>query len=128
MDYADIKTVLLQVGRYASQIAVDELMLMNTPQIYVEREIHGWVVRMLQRVAKEELLSVRYPTNWKESFKERWFPAWLLKKYPVKYVEINAQALYPKISLPDHSPVIKMYKTEVEGVWNGSTSYRQTSL
>lgn len=28
---------------------------------------------------------LKYPSGWWEAFKERWFPRWLLRKYPVKY-------------------------------------------
>lgn len=46
-----------------------------------------------------ERLEHKYPSNWKEAFKERWFPAWLKRRYPVKYrvVVMEAKAVLPKI-------------------------------
>jgi hypothetical protein len=40
---------------------------------------------------------IRYPKDWVEAFKERWFPKFLLNRYPVKYsvYEISTAVLYP---------------------------------
>lgn len=40
---------------------------------------------------------VRYPENWKEAFKERWFPAWLKKRFPVKYTEHDVLVVFPDL-------------------------------
>jgi len=32
---------------------------------------------------------VSIPENWWEAFKERWYPKWLLSKYPVEYLTFN---------------------------------------
>ncbi len=32
--------------------------------------------------------NIEYPSDWKESFKERWFPEFLKKSYPVKYTRV----------------------------------------
>ena len=50
--------------------------------------------------------------DWKESFKERWFPEWLLQKYPVKYNYIKAKALYPLISVPTEQFYVNIQKYE----------------
>ena len=57
------------------------------------------------RVWAEDLLpdaiNIQYPLNWKEAFKERWFPPFLQRKSPVKYVTrcIELKAIYPKLKL-----------------------------
>jgi hypothetical protein len=40
----------------------------------------------------------KYPSNWIQAFKERWFPKWLEKKYPVKYTSKRSDftVLYPR--------------------------------
>lgn len=55
------------------------------------------------KVNKE--VAVKYPADWKEAFKERWYPKWLLKRYPVVYVDyvIKAYELYPDIVVPNKS-------------------------
>lgn len=42
----------------------------------------------------------KYPSNWKEALKERFFPKWLLLKFPVKYTNqtLELLELYPKLS------------------------------
>jgi hypothetical protein len=48
-------------------------------------------------------IECRYPADWKEAFKDRWFPDWLKKKYPVKWVheKLDKIVLYNQLSLPD---------------------------
>lgn len=44
-------------------------------------------------------LDIKYPKNWKEAFKERWFPEWALERWPIKYTEhaYDVAALYPDL-------------------------------
>jgi hypothetical protein len=44
-----------------------------------------------------ERKEIKYPANWKEAFKERWFPKWMLERYPVRYTVfiVDAKILYP---------------------------------
>lgn len=43
--------------------------------------------RMLRGVPLEhrDSVTVSWPADWWQAVKERWFPRWLLAKYPVKY-------------------------------------------
>lgn len=39
-----------------------------------------------------------FPEDWWEAFKDRWFPEWLLKRYPVKYKRIYVnQKIYKSV-------------------------------
>ena len=40
----------------------------------------------------------KYPKDWWQSFKDRWFPKWILRKWPVVYTKIviDVRALYPE--------------------------------
>ena len=44
----------------------------------------------------------KWPWDWWQAFKERWFPDWAKKRWPVKYhhVTIVARELYPQVRLP----------------------------
>ena len=52
----------------------------------------------------------KWPRDWWQAFKERWFHGWLLERYPVEYMVkvVDIKAIYPdlhkKISMPpnDH--------------------------
>jgi hypothetical protein len=62
-------------------------------------------------VMGQKLDQIKHPADWKEAFKERWFPKWLLEKYPVRYKRYDIKALYPQIKLPidGYRPVIHVH-------------------
>jgi hypothetical protein len=53
--------------------------------------------------AAMSLVEIKYPRDWREAFKERWFPSWLLSRYPVVYKthRIDVREIYP-----DYRPVV----------------------
>lgn len=61
-------------------------------------------------------VEIKYPADWWQAFKERWFPPWLLKHYPVryKYHVIDIKAIYPNFrpSIPkeDYRLIIQEFK------------------
>lgn len=74
-------------------------------------------LHLTRRIPKETVahFHIKYPKNWKEAFKERWFPNWLLKKFPVKYNEVkyDVEAFYDKVSLPDKQPYVVFHKVNM---------------
>jgi hypothetical protein len=74
------------------------------------------VITLTQYIYGETLEDARaeYPSDWWQAFKQRWFPAWLLQRYPVKVrvVEIEVVALYPSISAPGYPSHIKVLRLE----------------
>jgi hypothetical protein len=70
--------------------------------------------------------SFKYPTNWWQALKERWFPMWMKKKFPVLYTtqSITVDVIYPdlKISLPEHQHqvVINHYESLSADKWEMS--------
>src|SRR5690242_19260424 len=56
-----------------------------------------------------ETRTIRYPATWWDALKQRWFPRWLLARYPATYREheISLKTLYPnfKISMPHETHV-----------------------
>lgn len=61
-------------------------------------------VQMRMHIGGEELgkVTFKYPDGWFQALKEKHFPDFLLKKFPVKYVKkvVTATALYPHIEKP----------------------------
>ena len=45
-------------------------------------------------------IEVQYPADWWQAFRERWLPAWWLRRWPVQYTThtLKAEAVYPKVS------------------------------
>lgn len=67
-----------------------------------------------------ETQTISYPPDWWSAFKQRWFPTWLLRRYPASLtiVEINLLTLYPhfKVSLPDQHHVLKYTVNKTESL------------
>ncbi len=74
----------------------------------------GIVLRIRQDVLGRELerIECRYPADWWQAFKARWFPAWALRRWPVKETvrELVARELYPKIAMPDKGAVLNLWQ------------------
>ena len=55
---------------------------------------------------------IKYPMDWWEAFKEKWFSVWMVKQWPIKYTTyiISATELYPnlKYALPKESHVLQL--------------------
>ena len=68
-----------------------------------------------QRVFGRQLLHevISYPANWKEAFKERWYPTWAKDKWPVRYATktFDVRELVPSLNIPGHKPFINVEVT-----------------
>lgn len=61
----------------------------------------------------------RYPANWWEALKERWFPKFMLKRWPVlyAYIWVTGKILYPylRVALPKETKVLKIMVSPYHG-------------
>lgn len=75
-------------------------------------QLHGYLLG--EHLRKEQ---VTWPADWWEAFKGRWFPTFLLKRWPVKYVGyvFDVKALYPKLnfSLPQEEKYVIFSKLDI---------------
>ncbi len=130
VDFGTISTITLDKIEMALSHAVDPSVLMG---VHADR----YIDQMTERVAfqirgyllGEKLKGkiIKHPRDWWQSFKERWFPAWALKRWPVEYTihTVTFDVIYPdfKPSLPPrHSrhTVIANYENS-EGDEEGRT-------
>lgn len=111
----------------AKQIGAEKIA-MKMVDYHVKREIDGSIanlsldlieytakdmaLHMKARVATDTVKKLKYPKDWREAVKERWFPKWLLQKYPVKYDYIQADVLYPLIAIPEEQAFVQIHKFE----------------
>ena len=62
------------------------------------------LIRLKAEVLGEhiETPAARYPKDWKEAVKARFFPKWALMRWPVRYTVkvFDARVVYPMITLP----------------------------
>lgn len=111
--------VMLEKFKYAINYHIDQEDFM-APNIDVEQTINfitnQVVLTFRADIVGQKLEDFKYPADWFQAFKERWFPKWLLDKFPVKYKVLEVKALYPQLHVPPevHNPIIHvMRKSEV---------------
>jgi hypothetical protein len=61
------------------------------------------------RLPCETIVDFQYPSTWFQQLKERWFPTWLKKKYPVRYSVAKVFRVHPDIKLPHDADRVNMF-------------------
>lgn len=53
---------------------------------------------------------IKYPANWVEAVKDRWFPKWAKDRWPVVYERHSWEAYhdYPSLAIQKHQPVLRI--------------------
>lgn len=85
-----VETTTFQVERLAvSHILSVEAVRQDADAVFgtMRYTLYGYAGRrMLERV------EVRWPSDWWEAVKERWAPAWVLSRWPVRYERRRLEA------------------------------------
>lgn len=103
-----IDTVTLEVMRVGVSRVLSRYNLSSVdPVIHSRLMAESMAVELCAYITgrKQESREISYPLNWWEAFKARWFPAWLLRRYPVRNVVLIAERLefFPDVKpLPGH--------------------------
>ena len=67
-------------------------------------------VSVKQRIFGKQILheEITYPTNWKEAFKDRWFPEWAKARWPVLHTTktFDVREVVPTLDIPGHPSLI----------------------
>lgn len=121
------KNVDLTVVKMGLTRAISESLLLSgaSVDVHVKREA-GIILAIIQaRILAETVdeKKVVYPADWWEAFKDRWFPAWLKNRYPVKnkVVVYKTKLAYPqsKVKCPDHITAgVKFFVLTEDNYWN----------
>ena len=86
----------------------------------------GWmfdtiVLTVVQEVYGREIdrIECKWPANWWHAFKDRWFPEWAKKRWPVRWhkCSLTAKELYPRIAMPEREHYITLHKSEFDPTW-----------
>jgi len=70
------------------------------------QQVNEPMVQWLVKVLVQEETLAKYPSDWWQALKERWFPwsfagrMWL-RRWPVRYTEVMAVHKFPELSPPD---------------------------
>lgn len=110
-EFAQTRTVELEKLKIGLQAFISNELIDASVDIardyltnHIAVEIRGYIWSEKETVQKQ---SVSFPSNWKESFKQRWFSRWMLAKWPVKYTKfcVDVKAIYPEFrpSLPNQT-------------------------
>ncbi len=112
IDYGEIpshdgydKIIELVKERFRKRIEVTEEFAFYTNNLEMKTYVDVFTKQLIMEFSKEVLYykqeDLKYPVNWIEAFKERWFPKWLLKYYPVEYTLIEVREYYPRMAIPN---------------------------
>jgi len=80
----------------------------------VDVNIEEMLIRVRCRVYGEDLEPIRYPADWWQALKDRWFPAWLRRRYPVVYTAIDVAAMYPDLRVGHHRGYTTVVKVRTD--------------
>jgi hypothetical protein len=100
-EFVNTQEVVLERIKFGVRLAASkELLEVNVDEIVEEMSnrvaffVHGFIWGETGSVHHKE---VKYPKNWWQAFKLRWFPVWAKRRWPVEY-EIfifDVKAIYP---------------------------------
>lgn len=111
MDRVEIETTELKVLKVGVNYAVsaNEMAIANiSTDAMMDHISKEMVYSLTARIASRHMENLEYPADWVEAFKERWFPHWLLKKYPVRYHRYDVSVLYPGIVIPNQQHYVRI--------------------
>jgi len=57
-----------------------------------------------QEAKRHDIKKIRYPADWWQAFKERWFNDWLKDRYPVKYTVVTVDGAFEYYKLDQALP------------------------
>ena len=131
-DFPNISTIELERFTIAAEMYLSE-QLAESFAISPETSVHldnlspyfgQLVLQIKQSVYGRDLdtRTVRYPADWWQAFKARWFPAWAKERWPVKETVVTwtARELFPLLAAPDHNSqaIILEHITKPSEYWN----------
>ena len=64
-------------------------------------------MRVMRLFYGYKLENYKIPVDWWQAFKERFFPKWIIKRFPIVYRNLTISALYPDIpNIKGHPPTV----------------------
>ncbi len=113
-----LKRVRFEIERFCAQQQFDPREMSRNAEMsahFVDEMSRMMVLKLMTKIAtkKFDMKGVRFPADWWESFKNRWFPRWALKRWPVQWtqVELTGSAYYPDIEIPNHQAFVEVMMT-----------------
>jgi hypothetical protein len=103
--FPQIEEIRLQFDQIVSRAAVSDAVLMNCRTDVVLDEMSRNLILTLKRFIAYRPMDgreFRWPATWWDAVKQRFAPAWFLKRYPVQenVVKCSLRELWPDFPLP----------------------------
>lgn len=104
--------IVLERLKFYSKTYVDmaDIAASMSPTVYIAHVADALIIDMVTTLAgkREIVYDVRLPADWWSAVKDRWFPKWLLTRYPPTYrrIKVDKATAFPSIQIPKHSPVV----------------------
>lgn len=113
----ELETIRYELTRFHARMyfspEVIEAIRMKAWRHEVTHQLITELVGIVAMWREERMLKV--PANWWQHFKQRWFPKWALRRWPVLYEYHDAAVILPKV------PVVKPeYHVPEFAVWQRS--------
>ncbi len=87
---------------------------MSSVSQYYDIYLRGMVVNLTRSVWSRRigLDTIEYPADWWQAFKERFFPAWMIRRWPVKMTTVNIEAWheYPGLEIKGEKPLLRLHR------------------
>ena len=114
VDGVKLDKLKLYILTYLTRELVEEIV--NPPEVKISEHVdpYGELIGVQVRYAilgqEMERVECRWPADWWQAFKARWFPEWAKARWPVREEvrQLVARELYPKVKLPDREPHIAL--------------------
>lgn len=111
------REVILEKFKIGTELALSD-ELINAKVTHWIDEAHGFLRFQIRGFIWSEHLDsvvVKYPKDWRQAFKERFFTKWVLKKYPVQYTKrvFDVKVLYPNYRPTIRNEPCRLIITEV---------------
>lgn len=105
MDWDKVKTdeITFKLRKLVCQTCLDAGITMLPERFDVQvlyDEVFKHVVRAIVKIATMEEPIHRYPADWWNMFKERYFPEWLKRWMPVQWKQVQAIHKFPEVNVP----------------------------
>ena len=103
-DFFEVKADSIRyiLERFTARIYFDESVLRTMRMEAINdfrRDQMVYQLSMMVAAWREQRI-LRVPANWWEHFKQRWFPKWALKRWPVLTIAYDAIDYLPRVPIP----------------------------
>lgn len=118
-----VKTITFKVREYGERYGLGNIDIMHPEDFEVRfTACSNAYVNFRHRLYSHKVKDVEYPADWWEAFKDRWFPSWLKRRYPVKMKYIAWRAVLANIPIKDQEVRVHMFDASdyMIGKWEES--------